>query len=304
MVTILVAVGLVVALWRYRRDERARVLLFLFLVSLFLFFGRPTLGPVLRLLPGSGDLFLRRFVFEVHLVGLYLAELQGGHLRSDRAGAGSRFRPLRDRPVAIAVIGVAAAAAPSSHPASSNAPRGPRGEPNGSGSRRSPTRATRPTWPPWSTSHRGAWAGQVLRGDACQLGVVVCRRSGAGLRHAPEPGDRRRRFRQADVVALGTVRVPLHRYEPVALRPVRRAVPDPRRGKAAAGPGGAGGGARAPRALGDAGPELRRHRRRARRSQRTGRTWGCGGPTGSLGSPRPEGEPRRRLRGPSGANRR
>ena len=111
MVTILVAVGLVVALWRYRRDERARVLLFLFLVSLFLFFGRPTLGPVLRLLPGSGDLFLRRFVFGVHLAGLYLAGLGRSPSLGSRGSRLPRFRPLRDRPVAIAVIGVAAAAA-------------------------------------------------------------------------------------------------------------------------------------------------------------------------------------------------
>jgi hypothetical protein len=111
MVTILVAVGLVVALWRYRRDERARVLLFLFLVSLFLFFGRPTLGPVLRLLPGSGDLFLRRFVFGVHLAGLYLAGFGAVTLARIAREQLPRFRPLRDRPVVIAVIGVAAAAA-------------------------------------------------------------------------------------------------------------------------------------------------------------------------------------------------
>jgi hypothetical protein len=75
LVTILVAVGLVVALRRWRREERARVLVGLFVVSLVLFFGRSTLGSALRLLPGSGDLFLRRFVFGVHLTGLYLAGL-------------------------------------------------------------------------------------------------------------------------------------------------------------------------------------------------------------------------------------
>ena len=111
MVTILVAVGLVVALWRYRRDERARVLLFLFLVSLFLFFGRPTLGPVLRLLPGSGDLFLRRFVFGVHLAGLYLAGFGAVTLARIAREQLPRFRPLHEHPIAIAVIGVAAAIA-------------------------------------------------------------------------------------------------------------------------------------------------------------------------------------------------
>jgi hypothetical protein len=107
MITILVAVGILAALWRYRRDERARVLLFLFLVSLVLFFGRPTLGPVLRLLPGSGDLFLRRFVFGVHLAGLYLAGFGAvtlGRIARDQL---RRFRALRGRPVAIAALSVA-----------------------------------------------------------------------------------------------------------------------------------------------------------------------------------------------------
>src|SRR5262245_389872 len=110
MITILVAVGLLVALWRYRREERARVLLFLFLMSLVLFFGRPTLGPALRLLPGSGDLFLRRFVFGVHLAGLYLVGLGAVALGRVARKQLQRFQPLREQPVAIAVIGVAVAA--------------------------------------------------------------------------------------------------------------------------------------------------------------------------------------------------
>ncbi|HEY8114904.1 MAG TPA: hypothetical protein VIH70_00670, partial [Actinomycetota bacterium] len=107
MITILVAVGILVALWRYRRDERARVLLFLFLVSLVLFFGRPTLGPVLRLLPGSGDLFLRRFVSGVHLAGLYLAGFGAVTLGRIAWNQLQRFRALRERPAAIASLAVA-----------------------------------------------------------------------------------------------------------------------------------------------------------------------------------------------------
>jgi uncharacterized protein DUF6541 len=111
MVTILVATGLVVALWRYRREERARVLLFLFLVSLVLFFGRPTLGPLLRILPGSGDLFLRRFVFGVHLAGLYLCGLGAVALGRLARTQLQRFEPLRAPPLAIPLIGVAVAVA-------------------------------------------------------------------------------------------------------------------------------------------------------------------------------------------------
>jgi hypothetical protein len=73
VITILVAIGLGICLLRWRRDERARAIVAVGVLSLLLFFGRTTLGPALRLLPGSGDLFLRRYVFGVHLAGLYLA---------------------------------------------------------------------------------------------------------------------------------------------------------------------------------------------------------------------------------------
>jgi hypothetical protein len=75
VLTLAAGLGLVLCLLRWRRDERARALVALALLSLLLFFGRSTLGPVLRLLPGSGDLFLRRYIFGVHLAGLYLAGL-------------------------------------------------------------------------------------------------------------------------------------------------------------------------------------------------------------------------------------
>ena len=45
--------------------------------QLLLFFGRPTLGPALDLLPGADGLFLRRFVSGVHLAGVYLAGIGG-----------------------------------------------------------------------------------------------------------------------------------------------------------------------------------------------------------------------------------
>lgn len=72
VLTVLFALGLVGCAIRWRRDERVRAIVAVTLLSLLLFFGRSTLGPVLRLLPGSGDLFLRRYVFGVHLAGLYL----------------------------------------------------------------------------------------------------------------------------------------------------------------------------------------------------------------------------------------
>ncbi len=109
VVSILVIAGIAVALWRFRRDERARVILGLFLLSLLLFFGRATFGGLLRVLPGSGDLFLRRFVFGVHLAGLYLAGV--GAVRLGQLGLVlvRRFPSIRVRPALTAGIAVAAA---------------------------------------------------------------------------------------------------------------------------------------------------------------------------------------------------
>jgi hypothetical protein len=62
VLTVFLAIGLVACVIRCRRDERYRVLLLLWIVYLVAFFGRPTLGPVIDLVPGNKDLFLRRFV--------------------------------------------------------------------------------------------------------------------------------------------------------------------------------------------------------------------------------------------------
>ena len=77
VVTLLVGAGIVTCLRRFRVDERARVLLGIFGVSLALYFGRPTLGPLLNLLPGSGDLLFHRFIIGIHLGGILLAGVGG-----------------------------------------------------------------------------------------------------------------------------------------------------------------------------------------------------------------------------------
>ena len=73
IITLLVGVGTVVCIARFRDDERARALLGVMALSLLLFFGRPTLGPFLKLLPGSDDLLLHRYIMGVHLAGILLA---------------------------------------------------------------------------------------------------------------------------------------------------------------------------------------------------------------------------------------
>jgi hypothetical protein len=73
MVTVLAGVGLVACIVRCRRDERSRVLLALLIMSLLLSSGRTTFGPLVDVIPGSTDIFMRRFMSGIQLAGLYLA---------------------------------------------------------------------------------------------------------------------------------------------------------------------------------------------------------------------------------------
>jgi len=73
IVTILVGIGLIVCVSRFRKDERARAIVGVWVLSLLLFFGRPTLGPILNRLPGNGSLLFPRYIMGVQLAGLFLA---------------------------------------------------------------------------------------------------------------------------------------------------------------------------------------------------------------------------------------
>jgi putative flippase GtrA len=73
VVTILVGIGLIVCIARFRKDERARAILGVWVLSMLLYFGRPTLGPVLNLLPGNGNLLFQRYIMGVQLAGLFIA---------------------------------------------------------------------------------------------------------------------------------------------------------------------------------------------------------------------------------------
>ncbi|MGB9111894.1 MAG: YfhO family protein [Acidimicrobiales bacterium] len=60
--TLFAGAGFCACVARWRRDSRSRVLVVAFVVTLLLFFGRTTWGAAINLLPGSKELFLRRFV--------------------------------------------------------------------------------------------------------------------------------------------------------------------------------------------------------------------------------------------------
>lgn len=82
VVSVLLAVGVVFTTIQARRKEAPRVILGVGLLSLVLFFGRSTLGPVMDLLPGGQELFLRRFISGVHLAGIYVAGIGAVYLFS------------------------------------------------------------------------------------------------------------------------------------------------------------------------------------------------------------------------------
>lgn len=73
IITLFAGAGFVSCIARWRRDPRSRALVIAFLVALLLFFGRTTWGSVINLLPGSKELFLRRFISGVQMSGVLLA---------------------------------------------------------------------------------------------------------------------------------------------------------------------------------------------------------------------------------------
>jgi hypothetical protein len=84
VITLLVAAGLLTALLGWRRAGPARMLVVLFGVGLLLSFGRTTFGGLVDVIPGSTDVFFRRFMMGTQLAGIYLAGL-GAAEAADRA---------------------------------------------------------------------------------------------------------------------------------------------------------------------------------------------------------------------------
>ena len=115
IVTILVAVGLVACVVKFRLDERARLLLAMWVLSLLLYFGRPTMSFAIDLLPGNKDLLFQRYIAGVHLAGLFLAgvgvvwlvELAGAAVRRSRPDLRARVLEHRWLGVGGAVLAIA-----------------------------------------------------------------------------------------------------------------------------------------------------------------------------------------------------
>ena len=73
VVTILVGVGIVASIWRWRPSMVGRALVSIWLVTLLMTFGRTTFGALYDIVPGSSDVFIRRFQMGVQLSGILLA---------------------------------------------------------------------------------------------------------------------------------------------------------------------------------------------------------------------------------------
>ena len=201
IVSLLVAIGIVVCVCRFRSDVRARALLGLMAMSFVLFSGRPTFGFILNLLPGNADLFLSRYMMGIQLAGDMLAGVglawAGESIFTGRARRG---RP-RVRPVPIAA-GLMAAAVLLTLPALAQ-PRRLRGE-----------RLRRASALQVESDQTDGAALDVLINDITargggrtyaglpgNWGAAVRDRSGAGLRVSGRQRRRRVRFRAAHAVA-------------------------------------------------------------------------------------------------------
>ncbi len=114
IITILVAVGVIACIVKFKRDERARLLLVLWALSMLLYFGRPTMSWAIDLLPGNRDLLFQRYIAGVHLAGIFLAavgvvwlvQLAGQWLRRREPIVSSRIAGRPWFPIAGGVLAI------------------------------------------------------------------------------------------------------------------------------------------------------------------------------------------------------
>lgn len=107
VLTVLAGIGAVGTCWRWRREPAGRPLLVGFSLSLVLFFGASGLGPLIHLVPGHQDLFMRRFLMGVQLACIFFAGSGLIALLHALAAALRRARPgtLAARPALAVGLG-------------------------------------------------------------------------------------------------------------------------------------------------------------------------------------------------------
>ena len=73
VVSLFLLIGIVVTIRRWRANDLSRALVVIWLMCLLLAFGRTTFGVLVSAIPGSSDLFFRRFLMGTQLAGIFLA---------------------------------------------------------------------------------------------------------------------------------------------------------------------------------------------------------------------------------------
>ena len=108
IVSLLVALGAVVCICRFRSDPRARALLGLMALSIVLFSGREPFGFILNLLPGNADLYLSRYMMGIQLAGDILAGVGLAWAGETVVHLARTWRPsLRRAPLVAALMAAA-----------------------------------------------------------------------------------------------------------------------------------------------------------------------------------------------------
>ncbi len=110
IVTLFAAIGLALAVARRRTDPAARALIVALAACLLLSFGRTTFGSLVGVIPGSGDIFFRRFMMGIQLAALLLAGGGGAWCASRVWGALERLGRARTAVAVAATILVLAPA--------------------------------------------------------------------------------------------------------------------------------------------------------------------------------------------------
>lgn len=97
VITIFLGIGLIVCAVRWQTFVAGRALVSIFVVTLCMTFGRTTWGGFYKILPGSSDIFIRRFQMGVHLSGILLAGIGLAYVGRFLVSAATELTPAERR---------------------------------------------------------------------------------------------------------------------------------------------------------------------------------------------------------------
>jgi hypothetical protein len=109
VVSVFAALGLVLALRRWRSDDTGRALVAVLVGCILLSLGRTALGPLVDIVPGHADLFVRRFMMGVQLAALLLAGVGAAACLRAAWAALARLLPAAGRRPVHAAVALGAA---------------------------------------------------------------------------------------------------------------------------------------------------------------------------------------------------